>query len=42
MIFGTFQNPKNYKKETGFYNGASSRIKDMFLFRDVSNPKKDY
>ncbi|KJD35651.1 fatty acid hydroxylase [Tamlana sedimentorum] len=38
MIFGTFQNPKNYQKETGFYDGASSRIKDMFLFKDVSNP----
>lgn len=36
MIFGTFQNPKNYQKETGFYDGASSRIKDMFLFRDVT------
>jgi len=36
MIFGTFENPKHYQKETGFYNGASSRLKDMFLFRDVS------
>jgi len=40
MIFGTFKNPKNYEKETGFYDGASIRIKDMFLFRDVSKPKK--
>jgi sterol desaturase/sphingolipid hydroxylase (fatty acid hydroxylase superfamily) len=40
MIFGTFQNPKNYQKETGFYNGASNRIKDMFLFRDISKDKK--
>lgn len=39
MIFGTFKNPKNYQKETGFYNGASSRLKDMFLFRDVSKSK---
>ena len=38
MIFGTFKNPKNYEKETGFYVGASARIKDMFLFRDVSKP----
>lgn len=37
MIFGTFKNPKTYQKETGFYIGASSRIKEMFLFKDISN-----
>ncbi len=40
IIFGTFENPKNYQKETGFYIGASSRIKDMFLFKDVTVPNK--
>ncbi len=40
MIFGTFQNPKNYKEETGFYDGASSKLKDMFLFRDISKTSK--
>ena len=40
MIFGTFENPKNYQKETGFYDGASNRIKDMLLFRDVSKKKE--
>ena len=39
MIFGTFKNPKNYEKETGFYDGASSRVLDMFMFRDVSVKK---
>ncbi len=39
MIFGTFINPKNYQKETGFYNGASSRILDMFMLKDVSVEK---
>jgi len=39
MVFGTFQNPKNRQKETGFYDGASSRIKDMLLFRDISKQK---
>ena len=37
IIFGTFKNPKGYKYEAGFYPGASNRIKDMLLFRDISN-----
>ena len=36
MIFGTFQNPKNYQKETGFYDGASNRILDMLRFKDIT------
>lgn len=35
ILFGTFRNPRGYVKETGFYQGASSRIKDMLLFREV-------
>lgn len=35
IIFGTFNNQKTFAKETGFYNGASSRIGDMLLFKDV-------
>lgn len=40
ILFGTFKNPKNYEHESGFYHGASNRIKDMLLFRDVTTPKK--
>ncbi len=40
ILFGTFENPKDYQKETGFYEGASSRIKEMLLFKDVSSPKR--
>lgn len=40
MVFGTFKNPKNYEKETGFFEGASSKLKDMFLFRDISKQSK--
>lgn len=36
MIFGTFKNPRNYQKETGFYMGASGRIPEMLLGIDVS------
>lgn len=36
ILFGTFRNPEKYVSETGFYEGASSRITDMLRFRDVS------
>ena len=36
MIFGTFENPENPQKETGFYHGASNRLLDMLLFRDIN------
>ena len=42
IIFGTFNNPRTFTHETGFYNGASARLKDMLLFKDVTRPvKKD-
>ena len=37
MLFGTWKNPRNFDYENGFYMGASSRISDMLLFKDVSN-----
>jgi sterol desaturase/sphingolipid hydroxylase (fatty acid hydroxylase superfamily) len=40
IIFRTFKNPENYQKETGFYEGASSRVLDMLLFRDISKHRK--
>lgn len=36
IIFGTFKNPKNYEYETGFYHGASKKIIDMLLFKDIA------
>ena len=39
MLFGTFRNPESYEMETGFYEGASSRVGEMLVFRDVSEPK---
>ena len=38
MIFGTYSNPKTFEGEAGFYDGASSRVFDMLLGRDVSVP----
>jgi sterol desaturase/sphingolipid hydroxylase (fatty acid hydroxylase superfamily) len=36
IIFGTFRNPKHFEHETGFYDGASARIRDMVLFKDIT------
>lgn len=38
MIFGTFRNPEKFNEEEGFYDGASTRVMDMLLCRDVSKP----
>lgn len=35
ILFGTWKNPRNFDYENGFYMGASSRISDMLLFKDV-------
>lgn len=36
IIFGTFKNPKEYEHETGFYDGASSKIVEMLTFQDIN------
>jgi sterol desaturase/sphingolipid hydroxylase (fatty acid hydroxylase superfamily) len=38
LIFGTFHNPREFSAQAGFYDGASSRIGEMLLFKDVSSP----
>lgn len=38
MLFGTFYNPREFENETGFYEGASSKISEMLLFKDISQP----
>jgi len=40
MLFGTFVNPRDFAEANGFYDGASERVGDMLLFRDVSQPKE--
>jgi len=39
VLFGTFRNPAGFELDTGFYPGASARVVDMLLFRDVSRPE---
>ncbi|HSN73401.1 MAG TPA: sterol desaturase family protein [Steroidobacteraceae bacterium] len=36
LVFGTFRNPESHARATGFYDGASRRVRDMLLLRDVS------
>ncbi|MEM8983008.1 MAG: sterol desaturase family protein [Pseudomonadota bacterium] len=36
MLFGTFRNPSDYPDQAGFHDGASGRITDMLLWRDVT------
>lgn len=39
MLFGTFRNAgKSVDLECGFYNGASRRIAEMLIGKDVSTP----
>jgi len=40
MLFRTFQNPHGYEVETGFYTGASERVAEMLLFKDVATSDK--
>ncbi len=40
MIFGTFRNPRSVEGlRAGFYDGASDRVWDMLVWRDVSRPR---
>lgn len=41
IAFGTFFNPPAFAPATGFYDGASARLGDMLLWRDVSAPHAD-
>lgn len=36
ILFGTFENPAKREHEAGFYDGASAKIWDMILFKDLS------
>jgi sterol desaturase/sphingolipid hydroxylase (fatty acid hydroxylase superfamily) len=36
LLFGTFRNPPMRERDSGFYAGASERILDMLLFKDIN------
>lgn len=39
IVFGTFRNPATCDAEVGFYNGASARVGEMLVGRDVTRPR---
>lgn len=39
IAFGTFANPRRFEAEAGFYPGASRRLAEMLIGRDVSMPR---
>ena len=38
IVFGTFKNPETFESKCGYYDGASSRIGEMLIGRDVTVP----
>jgi sterol desaturase/sphingolipid hydroxylase (fatty acid hydroxylase superfamily) len=38
IVFGTFRNPETFESKCGFYDGASSRIGEMLIGKDVTKP----
>lgn len=40
LLFGTFNNPVGFEKETGFYDGASAKVMDMLLFKDLNKSRQ--
>lgn len=39
ILFGTFHNPHRFALHTGFHEGASLRVGEMLLGRDVTQPR---
>ena len=40
LIFGTFNNPKDFASDNGFYSGGTYRVIDMLRFKDASSPNR--
>lgn len=36
LIFGTFRNPKEFASEAGFYEGASAKLPQLLVFKDIA------
>lgn len=41
ILFGTFRNPKDFVRESGFYEGASAKLPQMLAFRDIASSDYD-
>jgi sterol desaturase/sphingolipid hydroxylase (fatty acid hydroxylase superfamily) len=42
IVFGTFRNPADAERLQGFYSGASDRVGEMLIFRDVTSLRKPF
>ncbi len=40
MVFGTYRNPKTWEAQAGFYDGASHRVGDLLIGRDVAGGER--
>jgi sterol desaturase/sphingolipid hydroxylase (fatty acid hydroxylase superfamily) len=40
QLFGTWKNPRAWEAEAGFYDGASHRLGDLLVFRDVAGGER--
>jgi sterol desaturase/sphingolipid hydroxylase (fatty acid hydroxylase superfamily) len=41
LLFGTFRNPKDFASEAGFYDGASAKMPQILVFRDIAGSDFD-
>jgi sterol desaturase/sphingolipid hydroxylase (fatty acid hydroxylase superfamily) len=41
ILFGTFRNPKDFSQQSGFHEGASAKLPQMLVFKDIANSDYD-
>jgi sterol desaturase/sphingolipid hydroxylase (fatty acid hydroxylase superfamily) len=41
IVFDTFRNPRDFEMDTGYYDGASAKVIDMLLWRDISSQEQE-
>jgi sterol desaturase/sphingolipid hydroxylase (fatty acid hydroxylase superfamily) len=41
ILFGTFRNPKEFVAESGFYDGASAKVPQILVFKDIAGADFD-
>jgi sterol desaturase/sphingolipid hydroxylase (fatty acid hydroxylase superfamily) len=41
ILFGTFRNPKEFVSEAGFYDGASAKVAQLLVFKDIAGSDFD-
>lgn len=41
LLFRTFRNPKEFAGESGFYDGASAKVPQILMFRDIAGSDFD-